>query len=299
VIDGQQRLMSIYYFLKGRFPLKEKRVELREIFATTGGMPDTILHDDDYFVDFNLTLPQKLPAKPNRFKGLKYKTLEDYKTQFDLRPIRNIIVKQNSPKDDDDSSIYEIFNRLNSGGINLYPQEIRASLYHSSFYTMLTRLNMNSDWRSLLKMAEADIHMKDVELLLRCFAMLFGHNQYAPSLPKFLNTFSKGAKKFSNEQNQYLENLFESFADKCKMLGGDPFIRKRNGRFNIALFEAVFVTVCEAVYENRELVSCSLNLEEIQRLENDVDFIKASTEGTTKTSNVNIRLRRAKEILSL
>ena len=32
VIDGQQRLMSIYYFIKKRFPRKEKRGELRSIF---------------------------------------------------------------------------------------------------------------------------------------------------------------------------------------------------------------------------------------------------------------------------
>ena len=32
VIDGQQRLMSIYYFIKQRFPKKEKRTELRSIF---------------------------------------------------------------------------------------------------------------------------------------------------------------------------------------------------------------------------------------------------------------------------
>ena len=31
VIDGQQRLMSIYYYIKGRFPRDDKRVELREI----------------------------------------------------------------------------------------------------------------------------------------------------------------------------------------------------------------------------------------------------------------------------
>jgi uncharacterized protein with ParB-like and HNH nuclease domain len=31
VIDGQQRLMSIYYFIKRRFPRKEKRVEIRGI----------------------------------------------------------------------------------------------------------------------------------------------------------------------------------------------------------------------------------------------------------------------------
>src|SRR5438067_7490019 len=32
VIDGQQRLMSIYYFIRQRFPRREKRAELRRFF---------------------------------------------------------------------------------------------------------------------------------------------------------------------------------------------------------------------------------------------------------------------------
>src|SRR5438045_352484 len=36
VIDGQQRLMSIYYFAKQRFPRKEKRPELRRVFDQHG-----------------------------------------------------------------------------------------------------------------------------------------------------------------------------------------------------------------------------------------------------------------------
>ena len=36
VIDGQQRLMSIYYFVKQRFPRKDKRAELRAIFDKNG-----------------------------------------------------------------------------------------------------------------------------------------------------------------------------------------------------------------------------------------------------------------------
>src|SRR5579863_2811998 len=43
VIDGQQRLMSIYYFIKKRFPLKEKRSELRTIFDEKGTIPDEVL----------------------------------------------------------------------------------------------------------------------------------------------------------------------------------------------------------------------------------------------------------------
>jgi uncharacterized protein with ParB-like and HNH nuclease domain len=49
VIDGQQRLMSIYYFMKQRFPKKEKRGELRTIFDERGSIPDEVLHDDKFF----------------------------------------------------------------------------------------------------------------------------------------------------------------------------------------------------------------------------------------------------------
>ncbi|MGA9899032.1 MAG: DUF262 domain-containing protein, partial [Terriglobales bacterium] len=128
VIDGQQRLMSLYYFIKQRFPRKEKRIELRRIFDEHGNIPDEVLQDDAYFSKFSLQLPEQLPKHPNRLGKLNYSTLGDYKTTFDLRTIRNIIIKQTSPPDDD-SSIYEIFNRLNSGGMNLKPQEIRTSLY--------------------------------------------------------------------------------------------------------------------------------------------------------------------------
>src|SRR5262249_33949471 len=74
VIDGQQRLMSIYYFIKQRFPRKEKRVELRATFDKYGKIPDDLLQNDDYFTNFNLSLPEKLPGQRNKFKGLNYAT---------------------------------------------------------------------------------------------------------------------------------------------------------------------------------------------------------------------------------
>lgn len=141
--------MSLYYFIKGRFPRKEKRVQLREIFDEQSKIPESILEDDTFFTKFNLQLPHQPPGQPNKLNGLNYATLEEYKTTFDLRTIRNVIIKQNLPEGDD-SSIFEIFNRLNSGGVNLTPQEIRISLYHSSFYEMLQKLNLNAGWRDLL-----------------------------------------------------------------------------------------------------------------------------------------------------
>jgi uncharacterized protein with ParB-like and HNH nuclease domain len=199
VIDGQQRLMSIYYFIKKRFPRKEKRTELRAIFDQHGGIPDSVLHDDAYFQTFSLRLPEKLPGRKNKFKGLNYSTLGDYKTQFDLRPIRNIVVKQSSP-DNDDSSIYEVFNRLNTGGVNLRPQEIRTSMYHSRFYEMLYSINSESRWRSILGSPVPDLHMKDIEILLRGFAMLIDGKSYSPSMVRFLNRFSRSCESVPDQR---------------------------------------------------------------------------------------------------
>ena len=288
--------MSIYYFIKQRFPRKEKRVELRSIFAGYGHIPDDILFDDKYFSGFNLKLPERLPAHPNKFKGLNYATLGDYKTQFELRPIRNVIIKQNVPKDDD-SSIYEIFSRLNTGGINLRPQEIRTCLHHSSFYDMLFEINTLPEWRHILSMDAPDIHGKDIEILLRGFAMMINGKDYSPSLTKFLNDFSRKCEAHTSQQNDYLKNLFQSFLRACQNLPPDSFLGKKTRRFNIALFEAVFAVACEARFRDRRIIEGYLATEKVQELENDPEFTKASLEGTTRTANVGKRLERARDIL--
>lgn len=297
VIDGQQRLMSIYYFIKKRFPLKEKRSELRTIFDENGTIPDDVLHDDAYFETFALRLSEKLSHHKNKFKGLNYATLGDYKTQFDLRPLRNVVVKQNAPSEDD-SSMYEVFNRLNTGGVNLDPQEIRTSMYHSKFYDILYRLNAQPLWRKLLRSEEADLHMKDIEVLLRGFAMLIDGDNYSPSMVKFLNQFSRKCRGHDDNQNEYLKGLFVSFLRACANLPEGAFSNKRNKRFNIALYEATFTAITQVAFMERREVRGGVRAAEVMTLESDPEFTNASLQGTTRTANVETRLRRAKEIIT-
>lgn len=298
VIDGQQRLMSIYYFIKQRFPRKSKRSQLRLIFDEHGTIPDEILHDDQYFEPFNLKLPSQLPNHKNKFHGLNYSTLGEFKTALNLRPIRNIIVKQNDPSDDD-SSMYEVFNRLNTGGVNLKPQEIRTSMYHSEFYEMLYRINRNESWRRMLGSVEPDIHMKDIEILLRSFAMLIDGVEYKPSMIKFLNQFSKKCKNHSEEQNFYLESLFESFILACENLSSEVFKTKSTNRFNIAIFEAVFYAASKKAFENRQKIQGKISSESVLALASDNEFVRASLEGTTRAKNIKTRLERAEAIITL
>jgi len=301
VIDGQQRLLSIYYFIKERFPKTDKRAELRRFFDQHGSDADkmlpNLLEDDNYFTDFRLTLPTDVPKQSNKFNGLQYTTLADYKFQFDMRPLRNVIVKQNAPKDDD-SAVYEIFKRLNTGGMNLLSQEIRITLYPSGFQDLLRKINTLPEWRRVLCQPEPSSHLEDVEVLLRSFAMLIDEDNYISPLKKFLNQFAKQCKEHDDAQkNQYLEKLFQAFLKKCQKLPDSLFFK--NNRFNVALFEAVFVAVCREPFQQRKLPkNRRVLVDQIEKLKTDKEFLAASQAGGTMSkANVKKRLERAKQII--
>lgn len=292
VIDGQQRLMSIYYFVKQRFPRRERRAELRRVFAEHGHIPDHILHDDSYFQSFNLQLSEVSRGRPNKFHRLNYSTLGDYQLQFDLRTIRNVIVKQVRPSDDD-SSIYEMFNRLNTGGINLTPQEIRSSLYHSEFYDEMFRLNLDPRWRTLLGQGEPDLHMRDIEVLLRGIALWRAGDRYAPSMVRFLNEFSKRAQGFDTGQIGEIARGVEWFLSVTQELPRTVFLT-RQGRFSLPLFESAFSAALALHNSDPDWV---LTAEHVGSIASNVDFLSASQEQTTNTSNVRKRLEVGREIL--
>jgi len=297
VIDGQQRYMTIYYFMKKRFPKNDKRLELRVIFDENKGIPDAILNDNEYFTDFNLKLPTTQPNQKNKFNNLNYFTLdEEDKVSFELRTIRNTIIKQNAP-DDEHSVVFEIFQRLNSGGVNLKPQEIRTSLFHSDFYDMLYSLNLNQAWRKLTPSATPDLNMKDVEILLRGFAMLIDGNTYKPSMTKFLNKFSLKARSFPTTNIQYLESLFLAFLKKVPDSDNRIF-HSNTGRFNISVFESIFVATCNNAFSNKSLEILDINFNKVLSLKNDPRFLDATQSDTASEKNVKSRIELAKTMLS-
>jgi len=298
VIDGQQRYMTIYYFLKKRFPKKEKRNELRKFFeGTEKGIPDEILANNEFFVDFNLSLPEKLPDNPNPLNKKNYSTLDDdIRTTIDLRTIRNVIIKENLEEDESSTAIFEIFNRLNSGGVNLRPQEIRTSLFHSEFYKKLYQLNMNPYWRQITPSEVPDLHMKDIEMLLRSIAILVNKETYRPSMTKFLNKFSNDAKSMKIEMIDYLGELFIKFVEEYSKLDKKIFYTGNN-RFSITIFESIFFYSCIDAFKNRTLDIKVAEEEKFNELRNNPDYISATLDNTASTKSINTRLDKAIEIL--
>lgn len=298
IIDGQQRLLSIYLFMKERFPNKEGRKLLRNYLTGDEVIDNAFLSNDNYFANFSLKLPSPITTENNKLDKLKFQTLGDYKHSFEyLRTIRSVVIRQNEPEDMD-SSMYEIFNRLNTGGQKLKPQEIRMSLYYSDFYKMLFEINDEKRWRKILGQDATDLNFKDIEILIRAFAMLFEHENYRATMTKFLNKFSKTSGAFGKDILEYLRDLFLSFLASCATLSPKDFLSS-NGKFNISLFESVFVAACLPFFREKGLIVGSINSESFNILKRDIEFMEASQSSVGSKANVTKRMNRAISLIQV
>ena len=291
VIDGQQRLLSIYYFMKERFPRQDKRAEIRKKLIEKGGIiDDEFLNDDNYYRTFKLSL-----GSENPLNGKNYNDLGEHLNTFNFRTLRNISIQQNSPDTDNNSSMYEIFNRLNIGGMNLTPQEIRSSVYHSKFYDMLQRINLNTKWRELLRKEDLDLHLKDIEIILRGFALahLDVNTEYKGNMKKLLNEFSAKAREYDTEQVSKFEKMFHDFTVACSNLDNDSFVNINN-KFQISIFDAVFY-VWAKEYMKQNIIT--FDKKKFLAMRADDDFKENTEKSTTNTATVIKRIEIANNFL--
>lgn len=290
VIDGQQRLLSLYFFAKGRFPRPKVRGEIRPSLSQ-GLINEQLLHDDEFFEDFQLVLPKTPSEKPNRFGGLSYLGLKQDKTSLDLRTMRNIVVKQTSPEGD--SAVYEIFSRLNTGGVNLTPQEIRASLYHSDLIDGLLELNLNPSWRRLVGTTNLDPRMRDTEFLLRSLALGRGLDSFSGSMVRFINKFCSEAREFSPEQTQQALASIRSFTEKLDEDKSAAF--RRAGKFSGVLFEAFFAAWIRSGSPN---ITSEQLAEAVNTVKVSPEFTRTLQEGSTKPINIRKRISVAEDAIA-
>jgi hypothetical protein len=138
--------------------------------------------------------------------------------------------------------------------------------------------------------------MKDVEILLRGFAMLLASEDYRPSMTRFLNQFSKKSRTFTPESLPYFQQLFELFCNKAVELNPKMFVSK-SGKFSITVFESIFVALCSNAVKSGDLNIKTTTNETIEELKLNPEFAKASQDNTAGKGNVETRLRIAKEII--
>lgn len=264
VIDGQHRLRTLQYFYKGVFEPSKKEFALQ-------GVPSS------------------------QFDGVTYDSLKDEdRRRLDDSILHATIVKQDVPSDDD-SSIYHIFERLNTGGVLLRAQEIRAAIYHGEFNDLLGELNKSKWWRSVY--GDVDNRMRDQELILRFLALYFNFDKYRGSMKEFLN-FYMGENRHLKLQSA--EELTRVFTDTIELavrgLGTGAFKPKR--KLNSAVFDAVMVGIAKRLERGRATDLKGLK-GRYQSLLEDEDFAPTAFEGgTTSEEVVRLRIKLATEAFS-
>ena len=289
VIDGQQRLMSIYFFSKGRFPRAGKMYRAENVKSL-------LLEDDAKFSDFRLELKSDTGKDKSPLHGKNIDQIgEEKKEGFFLAPFRSMVVRQHQP--DNSDVAYEIFHRLNTGGKNLTPQQIRNCVYESKFLDMVRELNSDLRWRKIIGRETPVATQRDEEMVMRAFAMLLTEEQYASPLMRFLNRFAEKVRNDSDDRIAFLRDLFEHFLDACEP-NSDVFSLEKGG-FRYLLFEAVFVSIfSDCVREWKIPAHTTLPVGKIRSLLGDKQFVDTLYSGSALKTKVDERLAIARRHLA-
>jgi len=265
VIDGQQRLMSVKYFFEGFFGEEDKHGR-RQVFKLKG-LSERSEYNGKTFAD--------LPPKDQR--RLKNSTL------------RAINIKQLKPRAGNES-VFHIFQRLNTGGTQLKPQEIRNAVYRGQIVRELAKMNANPGWKSILGIARDDKNQKDVELILRLLSLYGVWEDYEKPMLQYLNKSMDKEREFSSLRVAEFRQRFPQVVELVNEALEKPFRPRRV--INAAVLEAVMIILLENPTITRDRLS-----ENYEKLFLDADFVAAITGGTTDTGVLKQRLRIARRVL--
>ena len=282
VVDGQQRLKSIVYFFSGIFgDPKDEEIKLTK----KKGLPI-----------FNLIgLDEKSPYFEKTFQALKEKDGPAY-NKLNNSVLRSFVMKQIFPKDD--TSIFQVFERLNTGGMILQPQEIRNCVLYGRFNDLIEELNRSENWRQIVGTKSPDKRLRDVELILRFFALFYNLDNYEKPMKGFLNSYMRKNRNPDPKQLAAFSALFTRTADTVvRYLGEKPFSIHRG--LNIAVYDAVFTGFAKNLNKlNRPRKGKTREVKaKYNRLLRDTNFKKWTGRATTDTDVVKKRVNKATRVL--
>lgn len=262
VIDGNQRLMSIKLYLGNGFRLRGLKA----------------------FPDLN---------------GLLFRDLDPrFRSHIENRTLRCItILKETHPQ-----IKFDVFERLNTGAVQLNPQELRHGIYHGAFMSKLDDLGKNEIWQTLSGIKD-DKRMRGAELILRFLALTFELENYEKPLASFLNSFAQ--KHRQGNRNSEFEEAFNNAVDSIHKLLGDRAFRlldeKRapDNNFNAAIFDAQMVGMATSGVSINNVTKTKKDrfIEDYHRLQIDRDFLRSISASTSDPPLVLHRISKFRDLI--
>lgn len=258
VVDGLQRLTALQNFVIHK-NFKLENLEFLHQF------------NDKSFSD----LPRDLQRRIEEFEILAY------------------IINPGTPE----KVKYNVFNRINTGGLVLSPQEIRHALNQGMASKLIARLADTEEFKVATTYSVNSDRMLDRDFANRFVAFYINdYRSYKPDLDTFLNTSMGKLNSFSEEEAEELveifkkamtasNNIFGAYAFR-KMYGGEGERRKP---INKALFEVWSVTLAKLSFTDIDILiknKDSLIKDFIYLMNNNPDFIHSISAGTDRKSVV-------------
>ncbi|MGB7761510.1 MAG: hypothetical protein WBL61_16890 [Bryobacteraceae bacterium] len=224
-----------------------------------------------------------------QFEGKRYEDLDERTRQIlDDSVIHATIVKQDSPRDDD-TSIYHVYERLNSGGRLLHPQEIRTAIFHGSLIEAIRDANEHASWRRLF--GAKSPRLKDEELILRFMALYEWSQAYDRPMAEFLSRFAQKNRHLTGKRLDDLLGLFKRSMDIIFEASGEKAFRPERN-FNAAVFDSVSYGVAKRLAADKDASVESIR-KPLSKLLSDKAYAQATSRSTADKAFVERRLAAA------
>lgn len=217
VVDGVQRISSLAHFVATSRLLD--RVVRTSPLAITG-----------------LT-------KLDGLNGVRFEDLpKSLQVHFTTRPIRLTVLNDKS----DLTVRFDLFERLNTGGVALTDQEIRNCVYRGPFNDQLKKLATTREFTSVVKLGDKPEGGAHEELVLRFFAYLDKFEEFDHLVKDFLNKYMEVNRNspLSAEKIRLFKKTF-TFLSQALPHG----IVRNRAKTPVNLYEAIAVGVALAFRE--------------------------------------------------
>jgi len=203
--------------------------------------------------------------------------------------LRAFIIRQLDPNDD--TSIFHIFERLNTGGTFLHNQEVRNAICAGSFNNLLHELNNYPAWRLILGKEYPDTRMRDAELILRFFSLRHAADRYEKPMKDFMSRYMRTHSDAPDKQiREYRAEFIGTIDAMLAALGERPF--HLYAGFNSSAFDSV---ACAFAKHLRKIPS-DIGAR-YESLAESPDFEALVRGGTTDVEQVRGRMEMAEQRL--
>ncbi|MCI9487832.1 MAG: DUF262 domain-containing protein [Lachnospiraceae bacterium] len=289
ILDGQQRVMSLYFYYIGKFFKSKKKsgFDYQEIDVDSAG-------------NFAAALEKKYELIPTDFYmnigdercDISYSHLPaKLRLKVDYLSISVVEIKI-SNQEKKDEILHKIFANLNSGGEKLSPQELRNGIYPCAFNRAMKKINEENEiWRKLW--GTINDKCKDLEMLYRLSALKtyvvyakkeYKIEAYGNSTTALIDKFAEKSFSFHDEKIVEYVNSLEQFISRLNI--------SRTYFLKTALIEGLYV-----VFEKRQM-RCEITDGICEAILSKKFFRDSTAGGTTGMANMNKRWKGIYGVLS-